>query len=214
MTETARPFLPAAGRDAFLPLYDPFTRLFGFDRDRRALLRQADLHRGHRVLDVGCGTGTFLVRLERQHPDVDAVGLDPDPKALARARTKARRAGVDLQLDQGFADAMPYDDATFDRVFSSFVIHHLDPADRVNAFREIRRVLEPGGRFLLADFAGPKHAGLLQRLVHTHGRLADNDEPHMLAALKEAGFEAPRVVDRRGILIGQLVHYEARRGLD
>lgn len=57
MTETTRTFLPAAGRDIFLPLYDPLTRLLGVGRDHEALIRQAELKPGHRVLDLGCGTG-------------------------------------------------------------------------------------------------------------------------------------------------------------
>jgi ubiquinone/menaquinone biosynthesis C-methylase UbiE len=56
-----RTFLPAAGRDIFLPLYDPLTRLFGFAAIREELLAQADLKVQHRVLDVGCGTGTLAV---------------------------------------------------------------------------------------------------------------------------------------------------------
>ena len=47
----------------------------------------------HRVLDIGCGTGTLAVLIKRSHPEVEVVGLDPDPKALARAQQKADRAG-------------------------------------------------------------------------------------------------------------------------
>jgi ubiquinone/menaquinone biosynthesis C-methylase UbiE len=53
---------------------------------------------------------------------VDVVGLDPDPKALARAKRKAERAGLSIPLDQGFADELPYENASFDRVFSTFMV--------------------------------------------------------------------------------------------
>jgi len=56
-----RTYLPAAGHDWFLPLYDPFVKLVGGDRARRALLEQAEMRPGQRVLDVGCGTGSLVV---------------------------------------------------------------------------------------------------------------------------------------------------------
>src|SRR6266481_5484920 len=117
---TTRTYLPAAGHDWFLPLYDPFVKLLGGDRARRTLLDHAAIRPNHRVLDIGCGTGTLVLLIKRLHPDADVVGLDPDPKALARSRRKAERATVRIQFDRGFADALPYPEASYDRVFSSF----------------------------------------------------------------------------------------------
>ena len=92
MTEISRTYLPAAGHDWFLPLYDPLVKLLGGETARKVLLDQAALRSGQRVLDVGCGTGTFAAMIKRLHPDVEVVGLDPYPKALARARCKAARS--------------------------------------------------------------------------------------------------------------------------
>ena len=91
-----RRYFPAAGRDAFLPLYDPFTRLFGLQRVLTMLVNQAGLQRNYRVLDVGCGTGTLAVLVKHRHPEVAIVGLDPDLEgAGARAaqgnRCRSRR---------------------------------------------------------------------------------------------------------------------------
>ena len=105
-SESHRRFLPAAGHDLFLPLYDPLTRLVGGDRARLALIEQAHLEAGVRVLDVGCGTGTLLLQIARRVPQADLVGLDPDPRALARARRKSERQGARIRFDQGFADAL------------------------------------------------------------------------------------------------------------
>ena len=117
MQESSRTYLPAAGKDWLLPLYDPVVKLLGGEAARKALLEQASLRPGQRVLDVGCGTGTLAMMVKRHYPEVDSVGLDPDPKALARAARKAKRAGLSVQFDQGFADQLPYAKASFDRVF-------------------------------------------------------------------------------------------------
>ena len=93
MMGSSRTYLPAAGHDWSLPLYDPIVKLLGGDAARKALLEQAALRPGQRVLDVGCGTGTLATLIKQLYPDVEVVGLDPDPKALARARRKAARAG-------------------------------------------------------------------------------------------------------------------------
>src|SRR5438309_10749775 len=100
--ERRRTYLPAAGHDWFLPLYDPLVRLVGGDRARSALLEQAALRPRHRVLDIGCGTGTFAVMIKRLHSEVAVIGLDPDPKALARATRKADQARLSIRFDQGF----------------------------------------------------------------------------------------------------------------
>jgi ubiquinone/menaquinone biosynthesis C-methylase UbiE len=206
-----RTFLPAAGRDVFLPLYDPFTRLFGFDGVRRVLLDQAALQPHFRVLDVGCGTGTLAILIKRLYPALEVVGLDPDPKALARARRKAERAGVAVQFDRGFSDALGYPDRAFDRVFSSMMFHHLDEADKEPTLREIRRVLKPGGRLELLDFEGPDaHAhGLLGRVIHSHARLRGNAVARVLDLMIWAGFALPKKVAEQATLFGHVAFYQA-----
>jgi ubiquinone/menaquinone biosynthesis C-methylase UbiE len=142
--------LPAAGHDLFLPLYDPLVRLLGGERARRELINQARIEDRRRALDIGCGTGTLVMMLKKQFPAVEVAGVDPDEKALRRAKTKATRAGVSLQLDQGFADELPYEDSSFDRVLSSLMFHHLEEQDREknvarsSARPETRRFVSPG----------------------------------------------------------------------
>jgi ubiquinone/menaquinone biosynthesis C-methylase UbiE len=125
MSESQRAYLPAAGRDLFLPLYDLIAKLLGADRARQTLFDLAPFHPGDRVLDIGCGTGTFATILKQRYPGIEITGLDPDAKALARARRKAEQAKVSVRFDQGFADSLPYPAMSFDLVFSSFMFHHL-----------------------------------------------------------------------------------------
>src|SRR5258708_13235217 len=94
--QSQRTYLPAAGRDSLLPLYDLMTKLMGADRARRRLLDQAQIRPGHRILDIGCGTGSLLIQLKRLYPGPDVVGFDPDSTALALATRTAVRPPVSI----------------------------------------------------------------------------------------------------------------------
>jgi ubiquinone/menaquinone biosynthesis C-methylase UbiE len=191
--ESSRTFLPAAGADWLLPLYDPFVKLFGIGNARNVLLAQADLKPGHRVLDIGCGTGTFAVQIKQKYPNVEVTGLDPDPKALARAEQKAKQAAVAVKFDKGFSDELPYPDRSFDRVCSSFMFHHLPSDVKEKTLSEIRRVLKPGGFLDLLDFGGPGAAGhgIMSHIFHANHRLDENSEDTVLAMMKDAGLNGP-----------------------
>ena len=211
---TAQPrriYIPAAGHDWFLPFYDPIVKLLGGDSARRALVDQASIRSGHHVLDIGCGTGSLVILIKRLHPDVYVVGLDPDPKALARGRRKAERAAVSIQFDQGFSDDLPYPEASFDRVISSFMFHHLEPDEKEKTLSEVRRVLKPGGSLHLLDFGGPESSshGFLPRLLHFSHRLRGNFEGRIPTLMSLAGFAASKEVSHRATFLGHIAYYQA-----
>jgi ubiquinone/menaquinone biosynthesis C-methylase UbiE len=209
--EQHRHYIPAAGRDWLLPLYDPVQWLLGGDSARRELLEQARIQPGQRVLDLGCGTGNLVVLLGQAHPSTAIVGLDPDPKVLARARKKALRAAVPVQLDRGFSDELPYATASFDRVLSSFMLHHLGPDEKRRTFAEIRRVLAPGGSLHALDFGGeaPHSGGVLARLLHSAEHMRDNLEGRIPALLHEAGFADASETAHRKTVFGRIAYYRA-----
>jgi ubiquinone/menaquinone biosynthesis C-methylase UbiE len=213
MAQQAKRYIPAAGSDWLLPLYDPVAKLFGMEKAKRALLDQAMLRPQSRVLDIGCGTGSFCILVKRLHPDIYIVGLDPDPKALARATRKAKQAGVDLQFDEGFSESLPYGDATFDYLFSSMMFHHLELNVKEKTLREVRRVLKPGGLFTMVDFTTPESAiaRALTRLFHPE-ILKHNSEDLILKLMMKAELTNAKVVGRSTLSIGRLVYYQGISG--
>lgn len=212
MEELRKTYIPGLGHDRLLPLYDPLQRLLGVASAHRPLADQADVRPDQRVLEIGCGTGNLVLLVKRLHPGAEVVGLDPDPKALARARRKAEREALPVQLDLGFAQDLPYPDESFDRVFSAFMFHHLEPDGKERTLREVRRVLKPGGSLHLLDLGGAKvrSDGLMARLQHRSELLQDNFGDRIPTLMREAGFADPMEVAHRVTrVLGRVTYYRA-----
>ena len=201
--------MPAAGRAWLTSLYDPAIALTMRERELRSKLEQQVLagpaEPAPVIVDVGSGTGTFAIRLARSRPDARVIGVEPDDAVRARARRKRGSERVDWRA--GMADGLPIEDASADRVVCSLVLHHLAPAVRRAALREVHRVLRPGGRFHVADWGRPSDAvtragaWAIQRVdgVETTADLIAGRLPHLLA---DAGFDAVTRHDRLRTLWG------------
>ncbi len=139
-------------------LYDLSAPFFFFGTRRRSyrkLREAAQVGSGERVLDVGCGPGYFVRVLGRTvGPTGSVVGLDAAPEMIEYARRRSLRQ-PNCSFEIGTAESLPFVDASFDVVVSSLFVHHLPDELRLQAVREMKRVLRPGGRLLLADFTVP-----------------------------------------------------------
>ena len=158
-------------------LYDTFVDVFFVGRRRasfQALIAAAGVQPGQRVLDVGCGTGYFAVLLARAvGPEGLVVGIDPSPEMITYASRKAGRVR-NCQFRVGTAESLDLPAEHFDVVVSSLVLHHLPEDLRMPALREMRRVLRPGGKLLVAEAQIPRR-GLGWRLlarIHGYDRMA------------------------------------------
>jgi ubiquinone/menaquinone biosynthesis C-methylase UbiE len=211
MSHAQQTFIPAAGHDWLLPFYDPFVKLLGTESAHRRLVDQAQLQPGQRILEIGCGTGNLTILVKTLYPTVEVVGLDPDPKALARARRKAERQGVSIQLDRGFSNELQYPDRSYDRVLSAFMFHHLNRDEKKQSLHEIWRVLTPGGSLHLLDFGGGHDGsdGLIARLLHRSERVRENSGDTILTLMQEAGFVDPTEVANQRTILGRIFYYHA-----
>jgi ubiquinone/menaquinone biosynthesis C-methylase UbiE len=118
-----------------------------------------------RVLDVGSGTGFFILNLWLAGFVGEAHACDISPGMLATCAESARAIGCDISLRTGDAEALPYEDGAFDLIIGHAFLHHLPEPEL--ALGEIHRVLAPGGAMLLAG--EPTRTG--DRLARGVGRL-------------------------------------------
>ena len=120
---------------------------------RQALvpLKAALARRGAgRLLDIGCGTGSFLREVKANHPRLQVTGLDLSPYYLAVARQKLRPWSR-ARFVEGTAETMPFGDEQFDAVSCIYLFHELPPEVRRAVVDEVRRVLRPGGVLVFVD---------------------------------------------------------------
>jgi len=210
-------YLSALRFPALTRVYDPVIRLTTREeRFKAMLIDQAAVERDHRVLDLGCGTGTLALLVKASEPGAEVAGLDADPEMLAQAGAKAERAGVDLELTEGFSTELPFEDASFDRVLSTLFFHHLDPEPKRRTAREIARVLRPGGELHVADWGAPADpvmsaAFLSIRLLDGFENTADNVNGDLPRIFEEAGLGNAEQTDRLRTIFGTMALYRADR---
>lgn len=169
--------------------YDLLAWFFLLGRERafrQRLVRLARIEPGQSVLDIGCGTGTLAIAAKRQvGPGGTVRGIDASAELIARARRKARKAGVDVPFINGVVEALPFPDGHFDAVLSTLMLHHLPREARQQCAREMRRVLKPGGCVLAVDFGGVDRKSLIGHF-HRHGRVGVHD---IVKLLSEVGLQ-------------------------
>ena len=127
-------------------------------------VRSLNLRPGVRVLDVACGTGNFALPAARLGATV--TGLDLAPNLIQQARAKAESEGLNARFDEGDAENLPYDNASFDAVVSMFGVMFAPRPELVAA--ELKRVCVPGGLIALANWTPSGFIGQMFKIVSSH----------------------------------------------
>jgi ubiquinone/menaquinone biosynthesis C-methylase UbiE len=170
---------------AYDVLFDHFLR-----PSQASIGRLAQVKPGDRVLDVGCGTGKLAIAAQEwAGPSGEAIGVDPSPEMIRRARRNAERANSTAKFQTGVAENLPFPANSFDVVLNRLMLHHLPGDLKQQGLAEMRRVLKPGGVCLIVDFEPPK-TGLAHLFVvnHLNPAMAQVDVRNYMPLMLEAGF--------------------------
>lgn len=140
--------------------YDLLNHMLSLNIDKRwrkRLVGAAAAAHGARILDACTGTADVAIEFAKAIPDSRVVGIDRSQGMLAVGRDKLVRSGLDdrVELCEGDVLDLPFDDGEFDAVTIAFGLRNLP--DYARGVSEMARVLRPGGRLLVLEFAPPTH---------------------------------------------------------
>ncbi|MEB1807435.1 MAG: methyltransferase domain-containing protein [Bacillaceae bacterium] len=174
------------------------------------------LKKGLNILDIGCGTGTIMLKIKEKFPDTNVSGLDADWKVLGIARQKAEQRGMEIEFKKGISNDIPYKNTTFDVVVSSLFFHHLTEPNKKRTLKEIYRVLKNEGEIHIADFGKPNN--LLMRLCfYTIQMLdgfkttSDNVKGMIPIYLEDCGFINIKETSKFMTIFGTISVYRAKK---
>jgi ubiquinone/menaquinone biosynthesis C-methylase UbiE len=141
---------------------------------RTAFLRLLSPGPSEKILDVGAGKGD-VASLVQQTGSCEVHALDPDKKRIEIAK----REHPNVKTCASGSESIPYESGSFDKVYSTMAVHHF--ADQEKSFREIARVLKPGGTLVIADISTRSFLGKLggffeNTLMRAHLRFLSLEE--------------------------------------
>ncbi|MGD1921873.1 MAG: class I SAM-dependent methyltransferase [Pleurocapsa sp.] len=142
--------------------YDAVTK-FAAPPNENKLRQQAIAlveHQPKNILDLGCGTGSSTIMLKKAFAKARVTGLDISPYMLVMAEHKANKANLEIDWQQGLAEASNVADESFDLISIAFWFHETPVGISQVILHECRRILQPGGQIVILD-------GNQQRLRHT-----------------------------------------------
>ncbi len=154
-----------------------------------------------RTLDIGTGTGAMIELFAKRTSSFTALDNSPEMLRLARAKVAALNLPVppmdSLEIRLGDFNQLPFDDGVFDTVLLHQVLHYAQSPER--AIAEAARVLTPGGRLMVVDFASHDREEL--RTVHAHSRLGFSDD----SIERALGLVGLRLTHQKALASGELI---------
>lgn len=206
--------------DSIAPAYDFMNRAMTMGIDhlwRRKAVRLLRDCQHDDILDIATGTGDLAIRLARELDPIAVTGVDLSEGMIEIGREKVEKAGLSEVVTLGIGDCLllPFTDASFDVVTCAYGVRNF--ADLAAGYREMHRVLRPGGRAVILELSTPTSAAVkplynlyTRHIIPTVGRLVSKDVraysylpesiaavpqgDEMTAIMREAGFSEARAI--------------------
>lgn len=164
-------------------------------------LKLLDVQEGETVLEIGFGTGHSLVELAKRVGETGkAYGIDVTPEMVGLARKRLEKEGLAkrVELYQGDAREMPYENKRFDAVYSASTLELFDTPDIPRVLAEIKRVLKPGGRLGIISMPREGHEDSMvlrfyEWIHRTFPKYASCRPIYVEDSVRDAGFEIMEV---------------------
>lgn len=210
-------YIPALRFKWLTPLYDFFLNLTMPEKKiKKALIAEANIFTGEKLLDFGCGTATLTIMVKQSSPEAKVTGIDIDTEILNKATKKIKEEKLDIFLLDYDGKHLPFQRNAFDRVISCLVFHHLDTDTKQNMLAEIFRVLNKDGQLLIADFGRSK--SWVQRTLFNIIRGLDgfkstdtNARGLLPEMISDAGFENVDIKTRFKTMFGEVQIISAKK---
>lgn len=189
-------YIPPATWSVLTPFYDFIcTTLNLGKRFKLKVLKAVEIKEEDLVADVGCGTGIFLKIAKEKYPKTRFVGIDPDAGTLAVAKGRFTRSNLQIELKQAFAESLPLHNESVDTCFSTLTLHHMPNEIKLQAIKEMHRVLKPGGVAVIADFGESRNLFLRKLLFFEKMEYLEGNLKGLIPIyLREAEFRQVEVI--------------------
>ncbi|GAA4764103.1 MULTISPECIES: class I SAM-dependent methyltransferase [Flavobacterium] len=210
-------FIPALGYDFLSDYYDLAIKITMPEKKfRNRLVDFVNPKEDEKILEFGFGTAQNIIILKQRFPDSDVQGVDIDPKIKSIAEYKLNKAGIHAPLFLYDGNKLPFEDKSFDKVYSSLVFHQLDSVTKLKCLLEINRILKPEGELIIGDWGKAKTKWMrfsfyLVQLLDGFKTTNDNVNGLMIKYISDARFKNVEEIDHINTSIGTYSYYLANK---
>ena len=212
---TTEKFIPALGYDFLTEYYDLAIKITMPEKKfRNKLIDIVNPKVDEKILEFGFGTAQNIIILKQRFPKCDVLGVDIDPKVKSIAEYKLNKAGIQVPLFLYDGKELPFEDNSFDKVYSSLVFHQLDNLTKLKCLLEINRILKPNGEIIIGDWGKAKTKWMrfsfyLVQLLDGFKTTNDNVNGLMTKYISDAKFKEVNEIDYINNSIGSYCYYKA-----
>ena len=217
MVKTKKEFTPALGYNFLSRFYDLTIKITMPEKKfRNKLLELLNPKPHEKILEFGFGTGQNIILLKQKNTDLQIVGVDIDPKIKSIAEYKFKKRNVDVSLFLYDGKTLPFENNSFDKIYSCLVFHQLDAETKLLCLQEIYRILKADGQLIIADWGKAKSRWrrflfYAVQLLDGFKTTADNVNGLMPDFINAAGFSDVAEVDFINTRIGTFSYYKSIR---